>query len=168
MQLDPASRRWFALQIRPGRETLSSTILRAKGYDEFLPVCSKPGRARATAAAPLFPGYLFCRLGPDVLAPIVTTPGVIRIVGCGPRPAAVADEEIENVRRITESGLPRGPHPYLQTGARVRVSAGPLAGAQGILVQERRQARLVVAVTLLQRSVAVDLDPDWVTPEKAG
>ncbi len=166
MQPDSASTHWFALQVHSGRESLAALVLRHKGYEEFLPVQKRPGKRRKETAAPLFPGYLFCRLGVDVLGPIVTTPGVIRIVGCGPRPAPIHEDEIASLRRISDSGLPRQPHPYLAAGTRVRVTNGPLAGAGGILLRQDRRARLVVEVTLLQRAVVVDLDPSWVVQER--
>ena len=55
---------------------------------------------------PLFPGYLFCRFDVrDRLLPILTTPGVIGIVGAGKTPVPVDDEEIEAIRAILRSGL---------------------------------------------------------------
>ncbi len=42
------------------------------------------------------------------------------------------------------------------------VERGSLAGLEGILVEIKNRFRLVVSLTLLQRSVAVDLDRDCV------
>jgi len=47
---------------------------------------------------------------------------------------------------------------YLQTGDLVRVLDGPMAGATGILLRSKGQQRLVISVTILQRSVAVEVD----------
>jgi transcription antitermination factor NusG len=46
----------------------------------------------------------------------------------------------------------------------VRVESGPLRGMEGILSEFRRQHRLVLSVTLLQRSIAVEVDSAWVIP----
>jgi hypothetical protein len=49
-------------------------------------------------------------------------------------------------------------------GQRVRLAEGPLAGLEGFLVEVRKQHRIIVSVSLLKRSVAVEIDRDWVRP----
>jgi hypothetical protein len=56
------------------------------------------------------------------------------------------------------------PWPFLQVGQRVLIRAGALAGLEGILLQMRNGYRLIVSVTLLQRSVAVEIHQLNVTP----
>ena len=57
------------------------------------------------------------------------------------------------------------PYPYLREGQRVRITEGPLAGVEGILVRNRpKQGLLVLSVELLQRSVAVEIECDAVDP----
>jgi hypothetical protein len=55
------------------------------------------------------------------------------------------------------------PWPYLRVGDIVRVQYGALRDLEGILVEVKKRHRLVVSVTLLQRSVAVEIDRDWVS-----
>jgi len=43
-------------------------------------------------------------------------------------------------------------------GMRVRVTHGPLAGVEGILVFKKSAARLIIQLELIQRGVAVDID----------
>jgi hypothetical protein len=52
------------------------------------------------------------------------------------------------------------PYPYLTSGRRVRVQAGPLAGLTGILLRRKSGARFVVTLDLIQRSVAVEVNED--------
>ena len=57
------------------------------------------------------------------------------------------------------SGLPMLPHPYLRAGQRVRITRGPLADLEGVLVRiNPKKGLLVVSVNLLRRSIAVQLD----------
>jgi hypothetical protein len=46
----------------------------------------------------------------------------------------------------------------------VRVERGPLRGLEGTLLNENDSMRLIVSVSLLQRSIAVELDPDTISP----
>jgi hypothetical protein len=46
----------------------------------------------------------------------------------------------------------------------VRIEHGPLSGLEGILLDNRGHYRLVLSVTLLNRSIAVQLEDSWVRP----
>jgi hypothetical protein len=46
----------------------------------------------------------------------------------------------------------------------VRIEHGPLCGLEGILLEFRGHNRLVLSVTLLQRSIAVQVEDAWVMP----
>jgi transcription antitermination factor NusG len=158
---------WFALQTRSRHENLVANQLRGKGYDLFLPVYKSRRRWSDRVKElelPLFPGYLFCRFNPLDRLPILVTPGVIQIVGIGKNPAPVDDAEIGTLQSAVQSGLPRQPWPFLQIGQRVRVTYGPLHGLEGILLSFKGRHRLVFSVTLLQRSVAVEVDEAWIEP----
>ena len=159
---------WYALQVQSRLGNLASATLRGKGYEEFLPVYRSRRRWSdriKEVELPLFPGYLFCRLNPsDRLLPVLTTPGVIGIVGAGKIPLPVAEEEIEAVRGILRSGLAAEPWPFLRVGTRVQIKYGPLRGLEGVISNSDKVDRLVVSITLLQRSVAVKIDSDWARP----
>lgn len=156
---------WYALQVQSKLGSLASATLCGKGFEEFLPLYRSRrrwcDRIKYVDVA-LFPGYLFCRFDPrDRIVPVLTTPGVIGIVGAGKTPIAISDEEIEAVRVIVRSGLAAQPWPFLNVGCRVSIEHGPLTGIEGIVINADRVERLVVSVNLLQRSVAVEIDRDW-------
>lgn len=158
---------WFALHVQVGREKHVAALLRNKGYFEFLPLYRARRRwsdRYKDVELALFPGYLFCRFDPLRRLPILTTPGVRHIVGAGKLPLPVSEHEVEAVRRIVSSELSSLPWPFLDVGDMVRVEEGPLAGLEGLLIRIRNRHRLVVSVTLLQRSVAVEIDRAWVRP----
>jgi transcription antitermination factor NusG len=162
---------WYALQIQSRLGTTASTVLRGKGYEEFLPMYSSSRQWSdrvKKVELPLFPGYLFCRFDPsDRLVPILTTPGVIGIVSAGRTPLSVAETEIEDVRTVLRSGLAAQPWPFLGVGSRVYMEAGPLAGLEGMVTNADKIYRLVVSVSLLQRSVAVEIDREWARPVRS-
>lgn len=162
MRLPEHDKNWFALQVRTRTEHRVATILRAKGYEEFLPTRNGRRRRASLPPAPLFPGYVFCRLNPTVYGLIVTTPGVIRIVEFGGKPAVIDPEEIRSVQLIVNSGatvcVSRGLHP----GDKVCITEGPLRGAVGILASIRPKQRLLVSITMMMRTVIAEVDPEWV------
>lgn len=158
---------WFALQTRYRSENLVATQLRGKGYEPFLPVCKSRRRWSDRVKElelPLFPGYLFCRFNPLDRLPILVTPGVLQIVGTGKTPIPIDDAEISAIQITIQSGVARQPWPFPQVGQRVRVEYGPLQGLEGVLLSFKGSHRLVLSVTLLQRSVAVEIDESWARP----
>jgi transcription antitermination factor NusG len=164
----PDNLSWYAIQVRSKLGSVASATLRGKGYEEFLPLYRSRRRWSDRIKEldlPLFPGYLFCRFDvSDRLMPILTTPGVIGIIGAGKTPVSVDDEEIEAVRAILRSGLAARPWPFLRVGSKVYMEAGPLVGVEGIITNTDKVYRLIVSVRLLQRSVAVEIDRAWARP----
>lgn len=164
MELVPFDKCWFAIQVRPRYEFLAACILRGKGFEEFLPSYKSKRKwsdRKKEIELPLFPGYIFCRFDAQVRAPIVTTPGVIKIVD--PH-LPIPDSEIEAIQAVVASRVPASPCPYIKVGTRVDVIAGPLAGVSGILTCNKNQYRLILSVTLVQNSISVEVDYADVRP----
>jgi transcription antitermination factor NusG len=158
---------WFALRVRSRYEKLVATMANSMGFEDFLPVYQSHRRWSdrvKLVELPLFPGYVFCRLNAEHRLPLLTIPGVLHFVGIGRVPVPIADAEIAAIQKALQSGVSAEPWPFLEAGHRVRLEAGPLAGLEGILVESPKKDRVVVSVTLLNRSVAVGIERHWVRP----
>lgn len=158
---------WFALQVRSGYERMVTAHLDGKGYERFLPLykCRRRWSDRfKELELPLFPGYVFCRFNVLNRLPILVIPGVFSVVGMGKTAVPVEETEIAAIQAAVKSGLPSQPWPFLHIGDRVRVDYGALWGLEGILLGFKGRHRLVLSLTLLQRSVAVEIDDTWVRP----
>jgi transcription antitermination factor NusG len=157
---------WYAIRTRSNQERVAVDVLKGKGYEPYVPLYQvrrrRPDRS-VTVDLPLFPGYVFCRFNHGHRLPILTTPGVVSVVGFGSDPAPIPDEEIQAVRAALMFGLAAAPHPFLREGQRVRVTHGPMKGVEGIVVKMKADWRLVVSIQLLQRSVSVEFDSDHIS-----
>ena len=155
---DPA---WYALYTRHQHERMCAQILSSKGFEVFLPLQTSihewSDRSRKIHI-PLFPSYIFLHGGLDRRLQLLTTPGVLWLVGFAGQPGAIRHEEIEAIRKVVERCPNVEPFPFLQCGDWVRVKSGPLEGIEGILVRKKNQSRLVLSVELLQKSAAVEID----------
>jgi transcription termination/antitermination protein NusG len=156
---------WYALWTHSHCEQLVRNQLDARGFELFLPtvgVWSRRAGAKHRVRQPLFPGYLFLRdqlCGPRYVE-LLKARGLVGVLGGrNGGPDHIQDSEIDAIRSLVRSDLPVSPYPYLRTGQRVRITEGPLADVEGILVN-RRDAKglLVLSVHLFQRSVAVEVD----------
>jgi transcription antitermination factor NusG len=156
---------WYALQTMPRSEKKVEYLLSQKSYKCLLPTYRQKRQwsdRTVEVELPLFPMYVFCQFSHSAVGKAIATPGVSRIVGFGGRPVEVAPKEIEALQLLAQSHLLREPWTYLPDGTLVKVETGPLTGMSGIICSSEDKRRLVISVTLLQRSVAVQLGEDTV------
>jgi transcription antitermination factor NusG len=167
MSYEADCQRWFALQVRTRWESSTALVLSGKGYQTLLPTFKARkrwnGRLREVDA-PLFPGYVFCQFNAQNRLPILVTPGVLAVVGRGRIPLPVDDVEIAAIQTVVSSGFRAEPWPYLEVGQKIRIESEALSGLEGILINFKGNHRIVVSVTLLRRSVALEIDRSCVKP----
>src|SRR5260370_34370299 len=99
-----ADRRWFALSVTSRHEKIVSQLLHNKGFETFLPLYTRRhqyDRRVRRFELPLFPGYLFCRSDFATRLPILTTPGVLRVIGAGRLPIPLEDRQIVSLQKAS-------------------------------------------------------------------
>jgi transcription antitermination factor NusG len=162
-----ANQPWYALRVKSRFENAVATHLTARGFESFLPMYKSrrrwSDRIRETEV-PLFSSYVFCRFDPLDRFPVVSIPGIVNVVSIGKVPTAVDQSEIEAIQATVRSGLHHEPCSYLHIGQKVRIEQGPLNGVEGILLSFKGNQRLILSITLLQRSMAVQIDEAWTRP----
>jgi len=157
---------WYAVWTHSQCETRVAEGLERRGFDVYLPRVRMPSRRRdrrIVLRQPLFPGYVFLHFDSsreDYLR-AAGTEGVVRILG--DRWDAlwtIPEEQVQAVRRVVNDGDGARAVAWVRVGDRARIVAGPLAGLEGVVsARHSGRATFVVNVDLLQRSVAVEIDP---------
>jgi len=158
---------WYAVNTRTTHEKRVASLLTCQGFEWFIPLykCRRRWSDRIKETdQPLFPGYVFCRFDLRSRVQILKTPSVLDIVGIRGVPTAIYEEEITAIQRMQHSGLELSPHPFMRIGQRVRINGGCLDGVEGLIQDVRKRRYLIVSVTLLQRSVSVEIDSAWAVP----
>ena len=143
---------WYAIHTRHQHEKSVYGALVGKGFESFLPLYETAHQWKdrvRRVSLPLFPCYVFLRGPISHWLPILTTVGVHTVVGFGGQPASISSGEIEAIRRVVESPVKVEPHPFLRCGDRVRVTAGPLRGLEGILLRKENWCKLLLSVEML-------------------
>lgn len=152
---------WYAAHTRHQHEKTVARMLANKGFEIFLPLYTEAHQWRdrvKKVELPLFSCYVFLRGDIEHRLPILTTPGVHGLVTSAGKLAGIPEEQIQAVRTVIENRINVEPHPFLRCGDLVRVKSGALCGLEGLLVRKKGQTRLIISVTLLERSVAVEVD----------
>jgi transcription antitermination factor NusG len=159
--------RWYAVHVFSRHEKQVVVQLQERKVDCFLPVYRSVRRwkdRRKELDLVLFPGYVFVHMDLKDRLRVLQLPGVVRFISFNGHPVPLPDGEIETLSHGLASGIRAEPHPYLKIGNRVLVRAGPLAGAQGILVRKKEKFRILLSIDLIMRSVAVEVDEADVEP----
>jgi transcription antitermination factor NusG len=162
------SLKWYAIRVASNFEKATAQALRGRGIEEFLPLYSRlrhtPNGSSRQVELALFPGYVFGRFDVYNRLPILTIPGVMHIVGFGRTPVPVDADELAALKRILDSRLLVEPWPFMKVGERISIERGPLRGLKGTVLVFKGTYRLIASITLLQRSVAAEIDRESVRP----
>ncbi len=152
---------WWALYTRSRREKELMRRLTAMEIAFYCPVIeqqhrSPNGRLR-TSYLPLFSNYVFLRGDETARHAALTTACVSRDIEVTDPEGLVRD--LRQIRELVELGTDLSPEARIETGTKVRVKSGMLAGRVGTVIERRGQRRLLVSVDFLQRGASVELTP---------
>jgi transcription termination/antitermination protein NusG len=153
--------RWYAAYTSPRHEKWVAGQMDECRIESFLPTYRSVRRwkdRRKQLDLPLFPGYVFVRIPLKDRLQVLRLPGVVQFVTFQGKPAALPEREIEALRHGTRDHADLAPHPYLKAGRKVRICSGPMAGIEGILTRRKDCFRVVIAIELIMRSVALEVD----------
>jgi transcription antitermination factor NusG len=152
---------WFALWTRSRHEKAVHEQLERKQIESFLPTLPRWSRwkdRRKKIDWPLFPGYCFARFDPADRLPVLKCNGLVSIVSFNGEPASIPEVEIESIRTLVTSELQYDACPLIHEGDMVEIVHGPLKGARGRLIRKGSRTRLVLAIEIISRAVAVEVD----------
>lgn len=166
-----ASEHWYAVCCKPRQEAIAEENLQRQGYRTYLPRIRNARHRRGQwvdVIEPLFPRYLFIRINPALrsTAPVRSTRGAVGLVRFGGQPVVIPQEIIESIvqRETPDSGLHQDGRPLFRAGEPVKLEEGPLAGMEGIFVEEDGEKRVIVLLELLGKANKIKVNRDCVVP----
>ncbi len=126
-------RPWHVLHVLSNHEKKVAQHLQVHSIEYYLPLCKEKVRwtdRTVVAERPLFSGYVFARFDFQSRIPVISTPGVLRLLG-NQKWDLVEEEELEKIREGLAKGLPMRPHPAITVGTKVLIRADVFAGGEG-------------------------------------
>lgn len=157
--LPPGEFPWHVAHVRSRQEKVLARRLRERQVPFYVPqverVVERSSR-RFRSYLPLFAGYVFFR-GGDRARDVAMRSGVIaRIID-------VEDQELlgaqlEQIRRLQLAGASFEVYEELAPDDVVTITEGPFRGYRGTVVRSGRGERLVISLSLLRKSMAVEFD----------
>jgi transcriptional antiterminator RfaH len=156
---------WYLIFTKPREEYRALENLKLQGFECYLPLLLSETISSGVFTIlpkPLFPRYLFIRLGHDQdsksWAPIRSTKGVSKLVTFGTQPAKVHDELVTSLKKY-ESNLQKTPQKLFIAGEQVRILDGLFAGLEGIYQMNDGDRRVMVLIEMLSKPVGVRMAP---------
>lgn len=150
---------WWVAHVRARQEKALARFLKPLEIPFYLPLhermLRRAGR-KFLSFLPLFPGYVFFRGTVDERYLAVQNHYVCRVLGVLDQHGFHA--ELGQLRSLQEIGASLEPHEYLGPGMAVTIAEGPFQGYSGVIVRAKGKVRMVVSVTMLRRSIVVELD----------
>jgi transcription antitermination factor NusG len=151
---------WQVLHVVANHEKSVAQHLSVRSLEHYLPLYTERSKwtdRSVILERPLFTGYVFVRFSPHVKLSVVSTPGVIRLLG-DRESGTVGAGEIERIRNGLASGCLLRPHPHVSVGTPVRVLSGVFEGVEGIVSEFRHQCRVVIALSAVKQCFSLEVE----------
>jgi transcription antitermination factor NusG len=135
------------------------------GINYFLPLCQRvrmSGGRKRTVLMPLFPGYVFFAGDEDARYRALMTHRLCNVIPV--KNQRELRQELASIEKAVEQNASLDLYPFAAVGRRCRVSAGPFQGIEGIVASRSPKPRLMLKVSMLGQSVAMEIDLDLLEP----
>lgn len=165
LSVEQSDRRWWAFYTKARQEKSFARALVGQQIPFYLPLVSKDNIIRGKKVRsyiPLFGGYIFLFATEEERVRSLTTNRVSTVL-----PVEDAEQlrlDLLSVSQLIDADAPLTVEKRIAAGDRVRVKNGPLQGLEGVVITRKGRERLMVAVTMLQQGVSVELEDFLVEP----
>ena len=148
---------WRIAHVRSRQEKVLARHLLRAGVAFYAPQIerskTRDGR-RFVSHLPLFPGYVFFRGDAAARQTALRSNVIAAIIDVLDQP--LLNAQLHQLRRLQLEGASLIPVDEFAAGDAVRIVDGSFAGYEGTVVRSGRGERLLVSVSLLRKSVAVE------------
>lgn len=157
------TRNWYLIYTKSRAEKLAQDNLQRQEFITYLPLIQESHRRRGkyvSIVEPMFPRYLFIQLNctTDNWAPIRSTLGVSSIVRFGTYPMQVPELLLDTLQQSEdENGIQSTTNKEFQTGDRIRIIDGAMAGLEGIYESKTSKERVIILLNIAGQYTRVSM-----------
>jgi transcription antitermination factor NusG len=154
---------WYVIRVKANSERKVAQGLTNRDVAVFLPLQKRLSKRKTLGLieVPLFPGYVFAQFERRESLLVVSCPGVVQVLCRGSVPEPVDPAEMYSLLVLSRTARSLSLLPTFTTGQKVRITGGPLADVEGIVLRDNGRQRLILSVSLLRRSVVAEIDREW-------
>jgi len=155
---------WHVLHVIANHEKRVAQHLAVRSVEHYVPLYrmrSQWSDRSVQLERPLFAGYVFARFSPPARLSVISTPGVLHLLGDSAG-SEVSCAELDRIRHGLAGGYTLLPHPWLEVGTRVRVRGGVFDGVSGVVTELRRQCSVIIELAAIRRCFSLEIGIDQV------
>ena len=156
---------WYVVATKPNCEKKAITNLLRQEFESYLPcILARRSHARRVhmVRRPLFSGYVFVQLDPEVARwrAINGTVGVTHILMSNGRPQPLRKGFIDALRAREADGVIAVQPAHYEIGEAVEVQDGPFASQIGTILSADRSGRVRLLMELLGGEIVTTVSQD--------
>ncbi len=154
---------WKVLFVKPRTEKKVTEYCGLYVIPFYLPLREKTSvvqRRKVTVKIPVFPGYVFARLGPSQRLQLLQTNLLVRVLE--PESPRRMLRDLVMVRRALKVDPSLTPAKPLAQGRLVRIISGPFMGIEGRVARMAGTLKVILNVDLIGQAVSVTAETDQV------
>jgi transcription antitermination factor NusG len=158
---------WWVAHLRSRQEKLLARYLRDREIPFYLPQMEKRARRSGrtfVSYLPLFAGYLFFRGGREEKLSALKSNVVVSVLE--PLDQAEISQELKQLHALQLTDAQLRPHPFVSPGDAVLITEGAFEGYRGVVLKEKGTMRLIVSVSFIRQSVALEIDREFIRPQR--
>jgi transcription antitermination factor NusG len=151
---------WQVLHVRSNFERRVAQHLSVRSIQHYVPLYRERVKwtdRTVVTERPLFPGYVFARYSSQTKLAVITTPGIVRLLG-DEEGDLVSSDELQKIRDGLADGLLLRPHPNVSVGTKVKIRQGLFMGFEGVVTEFRQQCKVVIALAAVRQCFSLELD----------
>jgi transcription antitermination factor NusG len=159
------SGRWWVGHTRARNEKAFAWDMLNHGIGYFLPLVERvtvsSGKKRR-ALMPLFPSYVFFCGSDEDRYRAMTTNRLCQTIEVDNQHQLVS--ELGTIEQALAGKATLDLYPHAVEGKRCRVTQGPFRGLEGVVIERRSIARLILQISFISQGAALEIDADLLEP----
>lgn len=158
-ELPEVAHPWWVAHTRSRQEKALARYLLPLGVPFYLPQHERRIRRASRSLVshlPLFPGYVFFRGDAGQRQAALRSRLLVQVLEVPNQP--LLQRELAQLHMLQQSGATIVPYEEFGPGDSVRILEGPFQGYSGVVIRPKARLRLVVSVTMLRKTIAVEFD----------
>ncbi|HYS54703.1 MAG TPA: transcription termination/antitermination NusG family protein [Thermoanaerobaculia bacterium] len=159
--------RWWVAHLRSRQEKVLARYLRDHEIPFYLPQMEKRIRRSGrtfVSYLPLFAGYVFFRGGREERLDALKSNVIVNVLE--PSDQEEIAQELHQLHELQLTDAELKPHPFVEPGDLVLITEGAFEGYRGVVVKEKGTMRLIVSVSFIRQSVALEIDRESIRPQR--
>jgi transcriptional antiterminator RfaH len=153
---------WYAVYTKSRAEKKLHAHLCDKSINSFLPLRKELklwSDRKKWVEEPLLPSYLFVQITATDHFDVLNTPGAVRYISFGGKPAPIPEKQITDLRRLIGASADsiEVEYAHVKRGDHVEVTSGALRGIVGEVVQIKGRYRILLRFDSIQCCVHAEI-----------